>query len=81
MKVRALTGFIAERGVAVNPGDVFEMEDRRARIKIADGSVAAVEREPEEPPAPLDTRDVEPEHRDPKTTIRDPRRISRRGSR
>lgn len=82
MKVRALTGFIYERGRAVNLGDVVEMDEARARIKIAAGQVVAVEEGAAEVVGPesaaTETRDVQPDNRDPNASHRDPLRVSRR---
>lgn len=39
MKVKVLRGFSRGNGVDVNPGDIIEMPDREAAIKIKQGKV------------------------------------------
>lgn len=53
MKVKILRGFCLGGGINVNPGDVTEISDREATLKIAQGKAALFVEEQSEQPAPI----------------------------
>ena len=89
MKYRVLQGFVLGPGRIARPGDVIEIEEKTVKfagITLRLGHVihpSCIEPyvEAPEPSASSAARDIEPQHRDPEVSDRDPRPRRRRGSR
>ncbi len=67
MRVRAKTAFSLGGGLDVFPGDVFDLEESNAKLKLSMGWVElATAPGPEASPEEVEDQDAEASHREPR---------------
>lgn len=78
MRVQVVSAFCLGQGRDVLEGEILELEDKEARVKITQGFVRPLPAETEEQTG-LGASGVEVEHSEPEVEVRDPRPRGRRG--